>query len=354
MIRFPCAALGIVAWLALVLPLGLVLSPSTANAWPSRAIADAEVTVGLWRLSAHERADGRFSHCAISAPFSNGVTLVLAMADSRTWRLGLVHSGWSLGRGDATRLAVEADGRAPAALMASSPEPWMVTSDWLEDRALLDRLRESKRLAVTGGTARHEFQLRDMREALAVLEGCAESRTQSPGSRTSATIGAPTATSASSEALLIFSQLIEHDGLSGLERLDGAEVRALGVKEPEWEIYWRASSLVGAFRILPADRRSPTTDIAAVIIADEGRGCVGRFGSGSLSYEGTNGGIRLFVVCDGTNGFTGRYAILPRAAGGFYLYALVALSGRAEELRDLATLDDCLARALAITASRGN
>lgn len=179
-----CGARGLprLAALALLAPLlAFVATPATAQVRAAGETAAgiptaSPLTIGLWTLTSFDRAGGGFSHCAISAPYSNGVTLIVSVSADRGWRIGMADRSWTLDEGQPLPLALEMRGSPAVAVLATAVAPWMMLSQALPAPGFVDRLREAPRIAISTGAARFDLELRDLREALAVLEGCAAER----------------------------------------------------------------------------------------------------------------------------------------------------------------------------------
>lgn len=310
--------------------LALAAVPATAQVRATGGAAPGSLTIGLWTLSPFDRAEGGFSHCAISAPYSNGVNLIFSLTAEGSWHIGMAHQRWSLDVGQPLPLALEMHGVPPVAVLATAVTPWMVLSTALQDPGLVDRLREAARIVISGGPARFDLELRDLREAFAVLEGCAAERGP-PGP----------ASGPAPDVERIFAGLAAHPGLARMQRLSLREGGGL----PNWDLVWRAGRLRGGLRVVTDERALAATDIASLITSDEARGCEGEFRSVIRPYDGVDRGVRFHAVCSASRGgFHSRYAVMPGAAGGYYLYA-VSLLGREDALDELLTFDDLLAAA---------
>lgn len=305
-------------------------APAAAQLRASSGVATNTLTIGLWTLSSHQRATGGFSHCAISAPYSNGVDLIFSLDSGGSWRIGLAHQRWNLDAGQPLPLALATHDRPPVAVVATAVTPWMVLSQPLRDPGLVDHLRAATRMVISGGSALFDLELRDIREAFAVLEGCA-AEGEMPG---------PAGDDAEAAARL-FEAIAAHPGLEGLRRVTGRSGSGL----PNWDLVWRVGRLWGGIRVVRGEWALPAPDIADLIISDEARGCAGQYRSGILPYDGVPGGMRFHADCAAPRGgYHSRYAIMPRTAGGYYLYA-VSMLGREDALGDLLAFDELLAGA---------
>jgi len=234
-----CGVRGSLLLAAALALLVLAAVPATAQVRATGETAIRTLTIGLWTLSSFDRAEGGFSHCAISAPYSNGVNLIVSLTAEGSWRVGMAHPHWNLEVGRPLPLALEMYGLPPIAVLATTVTPRMVLSHTLQDPNLVDRLREATRIIVSGDGARFDLELRDLREAFALLEGCAAGR----GPAAAASEPTP-------DAQRNFAGLIAHPGLDRMRRQPGQE----GVGLMNWDLVWRAGRLWDSLRMATADR----------------------------------------------------------------------------------------------------
>lgn len=74
---------------------GLALGASAAS-----AAEIAKLRIGNWQGGAFSNdQNGTFSHCAASARYKSGITLVFSVSNNRVWSMGFSSSTWNLNRG---------------------------------------------------------------------------------------------------------------------------------------------------------------------------------------------------------------------------------------------------------------
>ena len=70
------------------------------------------VNIGNWIGGAFsDDQTGAFSHCAATAPYANGVILVVGQNASGSWLLGFASPGFRFNKGDSARIDVVFDGQ---------------------------------------------------------------------------------------------------------------------------------------------------------------------------------------------------------------------------------------------------
>src|SRR4030095_10571450 len=130
---------------------------------------------------------------------------------------------------------------------------------------------------------------------------------------TPASQGRPTAYRA--EALSLAAIMLGCRGIVGFQIAEGGNGFA--------DAAWRTDRLFGMVRIEP---KEPPALISATTIAVDAAGCKSKFASGSI--PGTDNDVpRMFTKCgEGEQSFAVYYFILPRKAGGHYLFGTGGLS----------------------------
>lgn len=87
------------------------------------------VNVGNWIGGAFSNDEtGAFSHCAATAPYANGVSLVVAQNAAGSWLLSFASPGFRFNKGDTSPVDFIFDGQEQARLFATAGAPNMVTT----------------------------------------------------------------------------------------------------------------------------------------------------------------------------------------------------------------------------------
>jgi hypothetical protein len=101
----------------------------------AREIGSSTYVAG-WRLGAYTSdTTNKFSHCAISAPYRSGISLVFAVSNDYTWRIGWAHKSWSLVPGQTVELQMYIDGHGPYKVMAKAKDKDLVLAELASQRA---------------------------------------------------------------------------------------------------------------------------------------------------------------------------------------------------------------------------
>src|SRR5262245_39900728 len=87
------------------------------------------VNLGNWIGGAFSNDQtGAFSHCAATAPYANGVILVVAQNSAGSWLLSFASPGYKFNKGENTAIDVIFDGQEQARLFATANQPNMLTA----------------------------------------------------------------------------------------------------------------------------------------------------------------------------------------------------------------------------------
>ncbi|GMG85258.1 hypothetical protein LNKW23_44750 [Paralimibaculum aggregatum] len=164
--RLGAFALG----LALALGAAAPLAPA-----PLAAAAEiAPLRLGNWQGGAYsDDRTGAFSHCAASARYRSGITLLFSVTRERSWSMGVSSPDWRLRPGATYPIRYRVDGGAvhDAAALARSPVLAQVMLPASERLFLSFRKGRMLRIAAAGRVL--EFRLDGTARLLTALLGCA-------------------------------------------------------------------------------------------------------------------------------------------------------------------------------------
>ncbi len=150
-------------------------------AWPFTAPADAtpreveRVTIGNWQGNAYvDPQSGRFTHCAVTVSYVNGVFLSLTVDASMNFRMALLSRSWRLEPGATYPLSLWLDRQRPLSYTATASTTNQVRVDLSDSDWLFQRFRRAYVLYVQTVGTRFDFSLRGSSRALRWLRGCAQ------------------------------------------------------------------------------------------------------------------------------------------------------------------------------------
>lgn len=129
------------------------------------------INVGNWIGGAFsDDSTGRFSHCAATAPYANGVSLFVAQNAAGSWLLSFAGPAFRFNKGDSATIDLTFDGQAEARLFATASAPSMVTAVMPPNVARTFQ-KASLMVAVTGGKPL-QFSLTSTGPLIAALANC--------------------------------------------------------------------------------------------------------------------------------------------------------------------------------------
>lgn len=152
----------------------LVVALSFLLALPAMAAGPfGQIVVGNWSGGSFTNdATGRFSHCAVSASYKNGVRMLTSVTSSFTWVLGFSKPEWRLKPGTTLRLRLTFDRRETITVTASAKTPTLLTITMPADSALIRAFRQGHYLELIANDARYTFALTSTGEMLPALVEC--------------------------------------------------------------------------------------------------------------------------------------------------------------------------------------
>ena len=163
--------------------------------WQGSAKADlipgSQTTVAGWQMGAYDR-DGKFSHCAMSAPYKSGITMVFSVSDDFSWRVGWGHTAWRFKTGQGVDLTLFVDNAGPFSLRAEAQTEILAVAELPAKEALFDLMRNGNRMTVRALGNTYAFNLDGTYAALTEVLKCTRRYTgvaaPPPGTSSSAAI----------------------------------------------------------------------------------------------------------------------------------------------------------------------
>jgi S1-C subfamily serine protease len=129
------------------------------------------VNVGNWIGGAFSNDEtGAFSHCAATAPYANGVILVVAKNAAGSWLLSFASPGSSFKKGENAAIDVIFDGQEQARLFATANQPNMLTA--VMPANVVRTFQKSSLMVATAGRTAMNFDLTSTGPVIAALANC--------------------------------------------------------------------------------------------------------------------------------------------------------------------------------------
>lgn len=155
-----------------VLALSLV---AVSSLWQGDAKADlipgSRTIVAGWSMGAYEHK-GKFSHCAMSATYNSGITMVFSVSDDYSWRVGWGHEAWRFKTGQGVDLTLFVDNVGPLSLRADATTESLAVAELPAKAALFDLMRKGNRMTVRALGNSYAFKLDGTYAALAEILNC--------------------------------------------------------------------------------------------------------------------------------------------------------------------------------------
>jgi S1-C subfamily serine protease len=129
------------------------------------------VTVGGWTGGAFSNDEtGAFSHCAVTAPYANGVILVVSENAAGIWSLAFASPSYHFNKGENAAIDVTFDGQEQARLFATAFRPDMLTA--VMPLNVVRTFQKANLMVATAGHAVLNFDLRSTGPVIAALANC--------------------------------------------------------------------------------------------------------------------------------------------------------------------------------------
>lgn len=130
------------------------------------------VSVGNWIGGAFTNDETRaFTHCAATAPYANGVSLVVGQNATGSWLLSFASPGFKFSKGDTSPIDLIFDGQAQARLFATANGANMVTT--ILPLSVARAFQKASLMAVTtNGSRPLQFELTSTAPLIAAIANC--------------------------------------------------------------------------------------------------------------------------------------------------------------------------------------
>jgi hypothetical protein len=327
---------------------------------------------GIWKGAAYTNDNtGRFSHCAMSTPYPNGVSMFFAISDNYTWRIGWSYKAWNLNVGQSYPVSLSVDGVNAGTVQAKAVNRQFFVAELPAQTTLFDLFRRGNLLTMVSSSDRFQFSLQGTNTALTVLIGCtrnqlasappqprppqsaadrpgpitvpqpADPRPAQPSAQPAPPSGAPAPANPRRlwpestaqqrvEAARTLSAILATPAMQGFRPMSEREAIDRGLAQSaRADLAWRSDLLTGALDIVPAQSGLSASAIAGTIVAADRRACGGgRFDSGMATDPRSQRVGRLFTTCEASLRTTeARYIVVPMADGAsHYVFAMVGPS----------------------------
>jgi hypothetical protein len=317
---------------------------------PGAAIADqmpgSEMRVANWYGGAYADAEGKFSHCAMSASYKSGILMIFSVSKNYSWRVGWTSETWRFTPGQKVPIAVYVDGSGPFNLEAVARTDKVATAELPSKASIFDLMRKGYNMQVYAEGRTYGFNLDGTYAALTEILACVDQRTgvasrSQPPAPAPAMIPRANPNSTSNvaaedrlEATKVVANILAQGEMIGFRILSDKEVAETKSEYlQKSDVVWRAEGVFGTLRVIPK-AEGATSDIAAAVLASDAKACKGQFASGTSKDDRASGVMRLFTGCkDDSGSFEFRYTVVPLDNGSHYLFAMASKSASSDQER---------------------
>ncbi|MGV7212595.1 S1C family serine protease [Bradyrhizobium sp. UFLA05-112] len=129
------------------------------------------VNIGNWIGGAFSNDEsGAFSHCAATAPYANGVILVVAQNAAGSWLLSFASPGYKFNKDENAAIDVTFDGQEQARVFATANRSDMLTA--IMPPNVVRSFQKASLMVATAGRTVLQFQLTSSGPVIAALANC--------------------------------------------------------------------------------------------------------------------------------------------------------------------------------------
>jgi predicted nucleotidyltransferase len=153
----------------------VVLGIATSVVQPAFAdqIPGSQTKVANWSIAAYDK-NSKFSHCAMSAPYVSGITMLFSVSGNYTWRLGWTHPSWQFSKDQSVDITVFVDEAGPFYLKATAVSKAVAVAELPAKAAVFDVMRKGYLMTVHAVGNVYKFKLDGTFAALTEILSCAE------------------------------------------------------------------------------------------------------------------------------------------------------------------------------------
>lgn len=153
-----------------------VLAAAAGIALGTAAASSAEIAklrIGNWQGGAFSNdQNGTFSHCAASARYKSGITLVFSVSNDRVWSMGFSSSTWNLNRGSSYPVRYWVDSGEVLSGTAYAKTDKLAQVILPANSSLFGAFRQGQMLRVAAEHQTLAFRLTDTSDLLNTLLQC--------------------------------------------------------------------------------------------------------------------------------------------------------------------------------------
>jgi hypothetical protein len=298
-----------------------------------------------WAVSAYSNdATNRFSHCAMSAVYKNGVLLMFIIDRDHNWFMALANQQWKLTEGQTYNFSIDLDGAKGNNWIGIAAAPEVLRVPLADSTRLFEKFSAAQTLTISAANQTFRFDLTNSRIALAATASCAnrymamENTPSNPFERR----GAPPSATAAKKIDALYAEgeavMTKMLGIMGSTDHTMLPTDVVKAKFENDHAVWVGKGTAGSVRILP--KASSLESLGVDLVAVAAKECQGRFATAKTNAPGA---VKITAVCQNTAGtVSAQFIALPRPAGGAYLFVIFTTAQSSEAATSVVKYGDLL------------
>jgi len=334
---------------------GAFMAVATTSA--AEAARMTSIKIGNWKGGAYSNDNsGAFSHCAASAKYRNGQTLLISVGHDKTWSVGFANDRWNLEPGSKHPVRFRVDNGTSYSGTASARTRYLAQVMLPRSKNLFEQFQQGHRFYIKTRRGELNFALTDVNRLLGTLVQCARHHRQAnaapfssqPSSSEIFGSGKGWQNPAAERPTPRTAQTRREAFTAASIMLSKAKVRFSYLTGPEHakllarnDVAWSVAGTVGTLRVITQTGTTMRKARERIARSDRSR-CNGKFLSDGISPPDARF-IDFLTACNRVEGATGEpglavyYALLPRREGGYYLLSVIGRLTDHGKVRKLGT-----------------
>ncbi|MBC8048840.1 MAG: hypothetical protein H7X92_01670 [Chitinophagales bacterium] len=301
-------------------------------ALPARAATLDTYNVRGWTIGVYSNdKDGAFNHCAASANYQNGITLIFSVNRNFAWSMALANQNWALRTGDKYTFDISVDSAWGKNWFGVAVTETVMEVPLADSTALFRTFKRGNLLTVKAAGKTFGFNLQNSSVALNETLACANRSIrgqQSAGANPFASPFAPAPqqqqaavpdTSAKdAEAVALLANTLSSIGIADFQILPPATVKK---DYPNNNAVWTAPGMGGMLNIVSPGSIATFDALASALVSSDSQTCKGKFVSGRFPVENNGTALRLMTGCsEPSKQAVVNYTLFTRGSSGFYVF----------------------------------
>lgn len=346
---------------------------------PGSAATIQTYKVANWDLGAYTNNNtGRFSHCAASGRYRNGLTLIFSVTWSLDWGISFLNPEWNIREGRVLDIDFRIDGGRVNTASARAVSSRQIVAKLPDSADLFNQFRYGSRLIVSINDGKPvPFNLSDTNAMLTEVLRCANRHKgyvdrsgtrlgenerdnslrdnslrdnrvtrmpdgnddslragRQPAQTPSSTPALAPTTESRAEATEIATNILRRANFDfEFQKPDQLTPNL----RDKYDVVWRADGMLGTLRILSGSRETTVDKIRGELIASDAGTCKGKFASGAVPGMTGSQSQTIYTSCEGQANWSVYYIAVPRRKGGIYLLGVAGTGDVAARVQNVAS-----------------